>query len=59
MIGDPDEKHEQGHYYQNLLLGPSYLVFIALLSVAAYWTFGGKSFQYKNFYTETWADAWS
>jgi len=56
--------HEYGHTVQSLLLGPLYLLVIALPSVV--WA-RSKYFQRKRrekntsyyaFYTERWADAW-
>jgi RHS repeat-associated protein len=53
-------RHEQGHYYQNLLLGPLYLSVIALPSIIHAGLHDtihpGKS--YEDFYTETWASEW-
>ncbi len=54
--GIPTQRHEQGHFYQNLLLGPLYLPVIAIPSIihAAFFSSGN----YEDFYTEKWASAW-
>jgi RHS repeat-associated protein len=54
-------RHEQGHYYQNLLLGPLYLPVIAIPSiihVELHPTIHPGSKTYEDFYTETWASEW-
>ncbi|MGB4268796.1 MAG: RHS repeat-associated core domain-containing protein, partial [Spirochaetota bacterium] len=53
-------KHEQGHYYQSLLLGPLYMGVIGIPSVTHNWIWNlyGKSWEYYDFYTEKWADRW-
>jgi RHS repeat-associated protein len=52
--------HEQGHYFQNLLLGPLYFPIIALPSVihdkVHHIVHPGASLD--DFYTEHWATAW-
>lgn len=37
VIGSAPKKHEQGHYYQNLALGPAYIFVIAIPSLVNYW----------------------
>jgi hypothetical protein len=55
----PGVQHEQGHYYQNLILGPFYLLGIGLPSLVH----GGlhdtihPNQPYEDFYTETWASS--
>ena len=54
--------HEYGHYKQNLLLGPLYLLVIGLPSFI-WCNFFGKyrsknNVSYYNFYTEKWANKW-
>ncbi|MDX3775900.1 toxin TcdB middle/N-terminal domain-containing protein [Streptomyces europaeiscabiei] len=53
-------RHEQGHYYQNLLLGPLYFPVIAIPSIVHAGLHDtihpGKS--WEDFYTETWATEW-
>ncbi|HEU5320227.1 MAG TPA: RHS repeat-associated core domain-containing protein, partial [Methylomirabilota bacterium] len=60
VIGTASYAHEQGHYYQNLLLGPLYLPVIALPSMVHFWIWeaSGHAWTYQNFYTEAWAEAW-
>ncbi len=55
------EKHEQGHYYQNLPLGPFYIFVIGIPSALnyAYWNYYEQPDRHFDFYTEKWADAWS
>jgi hypothetical protein len=69
VIGDPGtlagalpsgvstKKHEQGHYYQNLALGPLYLPVIALPSLI-HAAVSPSHATYEQFYTEKWASAW-
>jgi hypothetical protein len=57
-----EKDHEQGHYYQSLLLGPAYLGAIGTPSVIHYHlhTRGlihKGSTNYEDFYTEEWADS--
>ena len=53
------EAHEQGHYKQNLLLGPTYLFIIAIPSVSHFYLHDhSKDGNYDHFYTEKWAEAW-
>ena len=51
------EKHELGHCYQSVYLGPLYLLVIGLPSLlwAAWWN-GSRGVSYYSFYTEKWAD---
>lgn len=59
LIGDhafTDWKHEYGHTWQNRVLGPLYLLVIALPSLISA---GLQPSNHHNFYTERWADAWS
>jgi len=51
------EKHELGHYYQSVYLGPLYLLVIGLPSLlwAAWWN-NGRGVSYFSFPTERWAD---
>lgn len=49
--------HEQGHYFQNLLLGPLYLPVIALPSLI-HAAFSKDHSKYEDFYTESWASSW-
>ena len=49
--------HEQGHYYQSLIVGPGYLFGIALPSLIHYMLFDSENYyDYYNFYTEAWAN---
>ena len=54
--GVPVERHEQGHFYQNLLLGPLYLPVIGIPSF--FHAAIHKCPNYEHFYTESWATAW-
>lgn len=47
--------HEYGHTWQNRLLGPLYLLIIAIPSLISA-TF---TTSHNSFFTETWADSWS
>lgn len=67
VVGDQStlsaqKRHEQGHYFQNLLLGPFYLPVIAIPSLVhagIYLAHGQyRGWNYHNFYTESWAEAW-
>jgi RHS repeat-associated protein len=65
VIGDPKTlknywQHEQGHYFQNLALGPMYMLVIGLPSLihAGLHPIIHPGQPYEDFYTETWADAW-
>jgi len=49
-------QHEYGHTWQNRVLGPVYLFVIAIPSLIS--AISSPS-AHNNFYTETWADAWS
>jgi len=51
-------KHEQGHYYQSLLLGPTYIGLIGIPSVMHNWIWNlcDQSWDYDKFYTESWAN---
>jgi len=58
------KKHEQGHYYQSLLLGPLYIPIIGIPSTIHYYNFMSKYERgeikdrkdYYKFYTESWAN---
>ena len=50
-------RHEQGHYFQNLLLGPLFLPVIAVPSML-HMAAGTTRATYEDFYTEGWASAW-
>jgi RHS repeat-associated protein len=70
VIGDPTalsttlpsgvvgKDHEQGHYFQNLLLGPLYIPIIAIPSLISAKASGGDLGKHEKFYTESWASAW-
>ena len=55
--GIPVQRHEQGHYFQNLALGPFYLPVIALPSII-HAAVNPNHATYEDFYTEKWASAW-
>jgi hypothetical protein len=55
--GFTDWEHEYGHTWQNRLLGPFYLLIVALPSLMSAAGLFGKT--HGDFYTERWADAWS
>ncbi|MBF6474686.1 MULTISPECIES: RHS repeat-associated core domain-containing protein [Nocardia] len=63
VIGNRDKRaHEQGHFYQNLVLGPLYLPVIGLPSAIHFGIHqltGQSMATYHDFYTESWAEAWS
>ena len=57
----PEEvlKHENGHQYQSLYLGPLYLIFVGIPSIlrAIYCNIFHKSYEwYHSGYPENWAD---
>jgi len=54
--GIPVQRHEQGHFFQNLLLGPLYVPVIALPSIIHAGLSNNPN--YEDFYTEAWASAW-
>ena len=54
--GFSDWQHEYGHTWQNRVLGPFYLVVIALPSLIS--AISSPS-SHSEFYTEKWADKWS
>jgi hypothetical protein len=49
-FGFTDWRHEFGHRFQSLLLGPFYLFVIGIPSAIS---------RQSTFYTERWADAWA
>ena len=53
-VNEADIKHEYGHFIQNLLLGPLYLLVIGAFSELNYRFKFSKS--YYDFWTEKWAD---
>lgn len=62
VVGDPTSLrrwrvHEQGHFYQNLVLGPLYIPVIGIPSII-HAAFHDPSKPYGHFYTEGWADTW-
>jgi len=53
-VSEADIKHEYGHFIQNLIFGPLYLLVIGIFSELNYRFHFSKS--YYNFWTEKWAD---
>jgi len=53
-VSEVDIKHEYGHFIQNLIFGPLYLLVIGIFSELNY-RFGFSKFYY-DFWTEKWAD---
>jgi hypothetical protein len=51
--------HEQGHFYQNLVLGPLYIPVIGLPSLVHAAVHADPPAAYGHFYTEGWANTWS
>ena len=53
-------KHELGHTYQSMILGPLYLLVIGLPSVVWHWMHSSlkrfNKLSYYSFYTEKWAN---
>lgn len=62
VIGDATtlslyKAHEQGHYFQNLLLGPLYFPVVAIPSIIHAGVHPNDT-NYDHFYTEGWATSW-
>jgi RHS repeat-associated protein len=60
VIGTADYKHEQAHYYQSLLCGPTFIALVGIPSVVHFWIWeaAGRPWNYESFPTEAWAEAW-
>ena len=53
MVSEEDLKHEYGHFIQNLLFGPFYLLIIGIFSELNY------RFHFSKFYYDYWTEKWA